>query len=29
LIDNLGHAREHMGHLRLTTQLYDAHSRRA
>lgn len=24
LIGNLGHAREHMGHLRLTVQLYDA-----
>jgi hypothetical protein len=24
LIRNLGHAREHMGHLRLTAQLYDA-----
>ena len=24
LIRNLGHAREHMGHLRLTVQLYDA-----
>jgi Protein of unknown function (DUF1572) len=23
LIENLGHAREHMGHLRLTVQLYD------
>ncbi len=24
LVGNLGHAREHMGHLRLTVQLYDA-----
>jgi len=24
LVQNLGHAREHMGHLRLTVQLYDA-----
>jgi hypothetical protein len=24
LVANLGHAREHMGHLRLTVQLYDA-----